>query len=49
MELKASLQDYTEPEFLSFVEKIWAVDVCKQDHDRLVNHFDRVAGHLSSI
>ena len=45
MELKANLQDYTEPEFLSFVEKIWAVDVRKQDHDRLINHFDRIVGH----
>lgn len=45
MELKAKLQDYTEPEFLNFVEKIWAVDVHKQDHNRLVNHFDRIVGH----
>jgi hypothetical protein len=45
MELKTSLQDYTEPEFLSFVQKIWAVDVHKQDHDRLINHFDRIVDH----
>lgn len=45
MELKSNLQDYTEPEFLSFVEKIWAVDVRKQDHDRLIDHFDRIVGH----
>jgi hypothetical protein len=45
MELKSNLQDYTEPEFLCFVEKIWAVDVRKQDHDRLIDHFDRIVGH----
>ena len=45
MELKATLQDYTQPEFLALVEKIWAVDVRKQDHDMLIAHFDRVSGH----
>lgn len=45
MELKATLQDYTQPEFLALVEKIWAVDVRKQDHETLISHFDRVSGH----
>ncbi|MGF6127004.1 hypothetical protein QF019_002213 [Pseudomonas frederiksbergensis] len=45
MELKATLQNYTEPEFRALVDRIWAVDLTKQDHDRLINHFDRIAGH----
>ncbi|MGV8887614.1 MAG: bacteriocin immunity protein [Pseudomonas sp.] len=45
MELKASLKDYTEPEFEALVNRIWAVDLPKQDHDRLINHFDRIVGH----
>jgi len=45
MELKATLQEYTQPEFLAFVEKIWAVDVRKQEHDLLITHFDRVSEH----
>ena len=45
MELKPQLQDYTEAEFQAFVRKIWNTDVPKQEHDRLINHFDRVVGH----
>lgn len=45
MELKATLKDYTEPEFQALVDRIWAVDLPKADHDRLINHFDRIAGH----
>jgi hypothetical protein len=45
MELKATLKDYTEPEFLALVNKIWAVDLPKQNHDQLINHFDRIVGH----
>lgn len=45
MELKATLKDYTEPEFQALVDRIWAVDLPKQDHDRLLNHFDRIVGH----
>lgn len=45
MELKATLKDYTEPEFQALVNRIWAVDLPKQDHDRLINHFDRIVGH----
>ena len=45
MELKATLKDYTEPEFQALVNRIWAVDLPKQDHDQLINHFDRIVGH----
>ncbi|MDP9656219.1 UNVERIFIED_ORG: hypothetical protein J2W87_004164 [Pseudomonas putida] len=45
MELKATLKDYTESEFQALVNKIWAVDLSKQDHDRLINHFDQIVGH----
>ncbi len=45
MELKTTLKDYTESEFQSLVNRIWAVDLPKQDHDRLINHFDRIVGH----
>lgn len=42
MELKPRLQDYTEREFLEFTRRIAAVDVKKQDHDRLIEHFDTI-------
>lgn len=45
MELKAALKDYTASEFQALVNKIWAVDLPKPDHDKLINHFDRIAGH----
>lgn len=45
MKLKSTLGDYTEPEFQALVDRIWAVDVPKADHDRLINHFDRISGH----
>lgn len=45
MELKSSLQYYTKSELLNFVKKIWAVDVREEDHNKLVNHFDRIVGH----
>lgn len=45
MELKAALKDYTASEFLALVNDIWAVDLPKPDHDKLINHFDRIAGH----
>jgi hypothetical protein len=45
MELKATLKDYTESEFQALVNKIWAVDLSKQDHDRFINHFDQIVGH----
>ena len=45
MELKATLKEYTTSEFQALVNRIWAVDLPKQDHDRLINHFDRIVGH----
>jgi hypothetical protein len=45
MDLKPKLEDYTEPEFLHFVKKIWAVDVPEDEHDQLVMHFDKVSQH----
>jgi hypothetical protein len=45
MKLKPTLNDYTEPEFQALVDLIWAVDLPKADHDWLINHFDRIAGH----
>ena len=45
MELKATLQEYIQPEFLALVEMIWAVDVSKHDHEILITHFDQVSGH----
>ncbi|MEO8646962.1 bacteriocin immunity protein [Pseudomonas sp.] len=45
MELRATLKDYTEPEFQALFNKILAVDLPKEDHDRLINHFDRIVGH----
>lgn len=45
MELKATLKDYTQSEFQALVDRIWAVDLPKQDHDRLIEHFDRISGH----
>ncbi len=45
MEFKQRLQDYSEMEFLDFVKKIWAVDVRKEDHDKLIEHFDTIVGH----
>ncbi|WPN44900.1 bacteriocin immunity protein [Pseudomonas sp. P1.8] len=45
MELKATLKDYTQSEFQALVNRIWAVDLPRQDHDRLIEHFDRICGH----
>jgi hypothetical protein len=45
MELKATLKDYTESECQALVDRIWVVDLPKQDHNRLINHFDRIVGH----
>ncbi|MHC8367302.1 bacteriocin immunity protein [Pseudomonas sp. ZT5P21] len=45
LELKATLHDYTALEFQALVNRIWAVDLSKPDHDQLINHFDRIVGH----
>jgi hypothetical protein len=34
MELKPTLKDYTASEFQTLVERIWAVDLPRQDHIR---------------
>lgn len=47
MDLKPKLQDYTESEFQTLVDRIWNVEASKKDHDRLINHFDRIVGHPS--
>lgn len=45
MELKATLKDYTASEFQALINRIWAVDLSRQDHNRLISHFDRIVGH----
>lgn len=45
MELKKKLQDYTRAEFLSLVKKIKRVDGSKEEHDKLLEHFDHVVKH----
>ncbi|MCX4217120.1 MULTISPECIES: bacteriocin immunity protein [Pseudomonas] len=45
MKLKPALNEYTETEFKALVDRIWAVDLAKVDHDRLINHFDQISGH----
>ncbi|MCT8345082.1 MULTISPECIES: bacteriocin immunity protein [Photorhabdus] len=45
MELKNKLEDYTEAEFLSLLNKIWAVDVSEEEHDNLIDHFEKLVEH----
>jgi hypothetical protein len=45
MELKTALKEYSASAFQALVNRIWAVDLPKLDHDRLINHFDRIVGH----
>ena len=45
MELKTTLRDYTASEFQALVNRIWAVDLPKPEHDQLIDHFDRIVGH----
>ncbi|MBS9425789.1 bacteriocin immunity protein [Photorhabdus caribbeanensis] len=45
MELKNKLEDYTEAEFLSLLNKIWAVDVSEEEHDDLIDHFEKLVEH----
>jgi hypothetical protein len=45
MELKSTLKEYTAAQFQTLVNRIWAVDLPQQDHNRLINHFDRIVGH----
>ncbi|WP_201192808.1 bacteriocin immunity protein [Pseudomonas fluorescens] len=45
MELKSTLKEYTASEFQTLINRIREVDLPKKDHDRLINHFDRIVGH----
>ncbi|KPW50429.1 MULTISPECIES: bacteriocin immunity protein [Pseudomonas syringae group] len=46
MELKNKLEDYTEAEFLEFLNKIWAIDVSsEEEHDKLIEHFSKITEH----
>ncbi|MCA6223100.1 bacteriocin immunity protein [Photorhabdus antumapuensis] len=45
MNLKNKLEDYTEAEFLSLLNKIWAVDVSEEEHDNLIDHFEKLSEH----
>ncbi|WP_387467352.1 bacteriocin immunity protein [Photorhabdus sp. RM323S] len=45
MELKNKLEDYTEAEFLSLLNKIWVVDVSEEEHDNLINYFEKLVEH----
>ncbi|MCO8163736.1 S-type pyocin domain-containing protein [Pseudomonas sp. 21LCFQ010] len=46
MQFKERLQDYTRAEFASFLNKIWAVDVVADEHDLMIEHFDRLTAHI---
>ncbi|MGE4801079.1 bacteriocin immunity protein [Yersinia hibernica] len=45
MELKNSITEYTESEFLELLNKIWAVDVSENEHDALIHHFVMLTEH----
>ncbi|CNL05313.1 colicin immunity protein [Yersinia frederiksenii] len=45
MEFKNSITEYTESEFLDFLNKIWAVDVPENEHDELIRHFVKITEH----
>ncbi len=46
MEFKDRLEEYTEAEFLEFLNKIWVIDVSSEDeHDKLVEHFAIITEH----
>ncbi|HCB1572256.1 TPA: bacteriocin immunity protein [Klebsiella quasipneumoniae] len=46
MELKNKLEDYTEAEFLEFLNKIWNIDVSsEEEHDKLIEHFSKITEH----
>ena len=46
MELKNKLEDYTELEFLGFLNRIWALEVSsEEEHDELIAHFSKVTEH----
>ncbi|PCR94536.1 bacteriocin immunity protein [Pseudomonas fluorescens] len=45
--IKASISDYTEHEFISFVDEIFKEDKASTDAraDLLVRHFNKIVGH----
>lgn len=45
MDLKQKFEDYTEQEYLTLINKIWAVDATELEHDQLVMHFDKLSQH----
>ncbi|MEA9390695.1 bacteriocin immunity protein [Acerihabitans sp. TG2] len=45
MILKDKLENYSEEEFLQFLIKIWAIDVSEEEHDYLVQHFEKLVEH----
>lgn len=45
MNLKLTLEDYTEAGFMAFLENSWAVSVSETQHHRLIMHFDAISGH----
>jgi hypothetical protein len=49
MKLKNKLEEYTESEFLDFVNTIWNVNVSsEEEHDRLIEHFSDVTEYPNS-
>lgn len=46
MELKTSISDYTEAEFLAFIKKICRTDgLTEEDDNKLVREFERLTEH----
>ncbi len=46
MELKNKFEEYTESEFLDFLNKIWTIDVAsEEEHDKLIEAFSRITEH----
>jgi len=45
MELKSTLQDYTQAEFTQLLNKIRNVDASNHEHNSLIDHFDRIIQH----
>ncbi|MBD8098210.1 bacteriocin immunity protein [Pseudomonas fluorescens] len=50
MELKSSISEYTEAEFLEFMEEIFKENIAKTDDqlDILLEHFERITEHPES-
>ncbi|AZF19085.1 bacteriocin immunity protein [Pseudomonas fluorescens] len=50
MELKSSISEYTEAEFLEFMKEIFKENIAKTDDqlDILLEHFERITEHPES-